>query len=324
MKVHVMLSREAEAIVAAVGCRRRGIVRTDLAAGLGVAGDDLDRLRERGVLVALGRGVDRLRDRPFDWQSQCQAALDLAGPDAALGLRSAARLLGWYAYRSCDAVEVVVTRGRDQRTTVGRIVQTRRLPADHLTVVDGFRVTTAARTFFDLCGDPDPGVRYRSGYHESRMALVYNDAVARRGLTFVQEAAVVAVTARRGLQGSRLARSILVSFGAEHEPTRSDTESLFFLLVRSRGLPEPERQAVLADERGFIGAVDFLWRRSRHVVEVDSSWHDGPLDRAEDARRDERLRAAGYTVARYRYGQIVGRPDLVAGEVGVATRCDAE
>jgi very-short-patch-repair endonuclease len=319
-----MLSRDAEAIVAAEGRSRRGIVRACAVLAVGVTSDDLDRLRDRGVLESLGRGLDRLRDRPFDWESRCQATLDLAGDGAVLGLRSAGRMHGAYAYRDTDAVEVLIARGRDHRSSVGRIVQTRVLPPSQIACIDGFPVTTMARTFFDLCGDPDPGVRYQHPYHERRMRQVYNDALGRRGMTFFEEAAVLAVTARRGRRGTTLARNTLLHYGPKHEPTRSHVETLFLELVRAYDLPEPERQVVMADAYGFIGTVDFLWPRARHVVEVDSSWHDGPEDELRDLERDEALRAAGYTVDRYRYGDIVRRPTAVARELGAATRRHAD
>jgi hypothetical protein len=217
----------------------------------------LDTLRSRGVLTSLGRGVDRLRDHPFDYWAQCQAALDLAGPGAVLGLRSAARLHGFYAYRRSGEVEVIVRRGRDARTSIGRIVQTRSLPPQHVTAIQGFPVTTVARTFFDMCGDPDPGLRRRGGHpvHEKKMARVYNDAVGRRGLTLVQELAVLAALAQRGRRGTRLVRQLLLRFGPRYVPTRSATETLFFELVASFGLPEPEKQAVITDIEGWIGTV---------------------------------------------------------------------
>ena len=305
--------------MAGAGAQRRGIVRTDLVEASGVSFGDLVRLRDRGVLVTLGRGVDRLRDRPFDWESRCQALLDLAGCGAVLGLRTAARLHGAYAYRAADDVEALIVRGRDHRSAVGRIVQTRLLPPEHITCVDGFPVTTLARTFFDLCGDPDPGLAYRHPYHERRMRQLYNDLLGRRGMTFFQEAAVLAVTARRGRRGSALVRETLLHYGPKHVPTKSETETLFYELARAYDLPEPERQVPISDDRGFIGTVDFLWRDDMHIVEVDSSWHDGPEDELGDLERDDRLRAAGYTVARYRYIDIVRRPTAIARELGAAT-----
>ncbi|HKA83718.1 MAG TPA: DUF559 domain-containing protein [Acidimicrobiales bacterium] len=279
-------------------------------------------MRSRGVLVSLGRGVDRLRDHPFDHWSQCQAALDLAGPGSVLGLRSAARLHGFYAYRRADEIEVIVRHGHDARSGIGRVVQTRVLPPHHVTKLRGFAVTTVARTFFDLCGDPDPRLRRRGGhpFHETKMARVYNDAAGRRGLSFVQEVAVLAVLARRGRRGTRLVRRLLLRFGPTYVPTRSDTETLFLELVASFGLPEPEKQAVVTDVEGWIGTVDFLWRAERVIVEVDSGWHDGPLDKARDEERDRRAEDAGYAVRRYRYRDVVGEPNRVHRELVVAMR----
>jgi Protein of unknown function (DUF559) len=301
-----------------MGARRHGIVTAELTGSAGVPAHARATLRRRGVLVPIGRGVDRLRDHPFDHWAQCQAALDLAGCDAVLGLRTAARLHGFYAYRRTGMVEVLAPRRNDHGTMIGRIVQTRSLPRAHVTEVDGFPVTTVARTFFDLCGDPEPQLRRRGGHpaHDRKMRAVYNDALARRGLTFVHEAAVLSVTGKRGRRGTRLVRELLLRFGPDYEPTWSDTESLFMELVWATGLPEPEKQVALSDVRGFIGVVDFLWRDAQVVVEVDSTWHDGPLDTAEDAERDERLTAAGYVVKRYRYRHLLAEPDRIRGELG--------
>ncbi len=303
--------------MADIGATRRGIVTAELAAAAGVPVHGRKILRSRGVLVPVGRGVDRLRDHPFDHWSQCQAALDLAGEGSALALRTAARVQEFYAYRQSDAIEVVTHRLSDHRTTVGRIVQTRSLPSAHVTMVDGFPVTTVARTFFDLCGDPEPHLRRRGGHpaHDRKMRVVYNDALARRGLSFTQEVAVLAVTGKRGRRGTRLVREILLQLGPEHEPTRSDTESLFMELVWSSGLPDPEKQVALGDLRGFIGVVDFLWRPARLVVEIDSTWHDGPLDKQADAERDERLAGEGYVVMRYRFRDLVAEPDRVRRQI---------
>src|SRR3546814_2309891 len=81
-----------------------------------------------------------------------------------------------------------------------------------------------ARTFFDLCGDPEPGVPLDSPYHRRRMEKVYNDALGRRGMTFAQEAAVFSVMARRGRAGTALGRAILERFGPDHVPTMRSEE----------------------------------------------------------------------------------------------------
>jgi len=131
---------------------------------------------------------------------------------------------------------------------------------------------------------------------------------------------VLLVRARRGVRGTALVRETLLRFGPDHVPTHSDVEYLFFELVLAFDLPEPLRQVPISGPDGFIGVVDFCWPRARVVVEVDSSWHDGPLDKESDAERDERLKAAGYTVVRVRYGAMVANPAAIARKLGVAVR----
>ena len=101
--------------------------------------------------------------------------------------------------------------------------------------------------------------------------------------------AVLLVLARRGRRGTRLVRLILEHYGPTHRPTASDVETLFLELVLDRGLPEPERQAPIVGPRGWIGTVDFAWRSVLLVVEVDSSWHDGPYDEEVDAAAADQL-----------------------------------
>jgi very-short-patch-repair endonuclease len=305
----------AERLLASMAARTDGIVVAGAAQALGVSSQALTRMRRRGVLVTLGKGVDRFRDHPFDRRSQCRAALALAGPGSVLGLRTAARLHGCWAYRLAEEVEVLVPRGRDHRLVVGRLVETRWLPPAHVTLADGFPVTTIARTFFDLCGDPDPGLGLRHPYHERKMKQLYNDCLARRGMTFTMGVAVLSVLARRGRRGTTLVRNLLRHYGPRHRPTQSDLETLFLELVRAHGLPEPEPQAVISGPEGFIGTVDFAWRTALVVVEIDSTWHDGPLDTDADAERDARLAAAGYTVRRYRFSHLVAGPEAVVREL---------
>jgi very-short-patch-repair endonuclease len=307
---------QAERLVARLGGSNDGVVVSTAALAEGVSLRALARLRGRGVLVPIAKGVDRVRDHPFDLRCRCRAALAIAGPGSALGLRTASRYHGSWRHRDLEDVEVLVPRGRDHRTTVGRIVQTTWLPPDHVVVVDGFPVTSLARTFFDLCGDPDPGLHLRHPVHERRMKQLYNDFLGRRGMTFTMAVLVLSVLAGRGRAGTVLVRTLLEHFGPKHTPTESDVETLFHELVRTSDLPEPARQVAILGPRGWIGTVDFCWPDAWHIVEVDSSWHDGPDDQAVDQQRDVDLREAGYTVQRYRYGDIVCQPERILRELG--------
>jgi hypothetical protein len=159
--------------------------------------------------VRIKRGIYQVRGHPVTWESRLQAALFDAGPDAVVARRSAARLHGVWHYRHGDAIEVVRPRGGHHPAALGRLRETTRLPAAHVTRLAGFPATTLARTCFDLAGDPDPGLRgkpWRDEAHERQIARVFNDALGRRGLTMVHEVAVLAAIGGRGRPEAELTR----------------------------------------------------------------------------------------------------------------------
>ena len=303
--------------MAVIGAALDGVVPRRLLLAHGLDARSVRPLVARGVLIKLADGVYRLRDHPWTWRSRLRAALEIAGPGAVVALRSAARLHGCYAYRGVDAVEILVPRGRNRRSTFGRLVETTRLLPEHIAVVDGFPVTTIARTFFDLAGDPDFGMRVRNPEHHRRMLRLYNDALARRGLRFVHELRVLIALEGRGRAGTTVVRDILERCGSDYEPSWSESESLFDEVLASTDFPRPLKQVKVSGEDGFIGVVDYLWEEARLVVEIDSTWHDGPLDVAADELRDLRLVRAGFTVKRYRYRDLVLEPDRVLRELAM-------
>jgi len=97
--------------------------------------------------------------------------------------------------------------------------------------------------------------------------------------------------------------------GVESDRTRSDLESLFLALIaphRDR-IPPPEVNVKLGRYE-----VDFLWRRHRLVVEIDSfTYHRGSVAFHDDHARALDLRAAGYTVLRFDDLQLEGEPERV-------------
>jgi very-short-patch-repair endonuclease len=84
--------------------------------------------------------------------------------------------------------------------------------------------------------------------------------------------------------------------------TKSDLEDAFLARVRRAGLEEPLVNVhVIHDIE-----VDFHWPDRRLCVEVDGGGHTRPRTQHEDARRDARLRAAGYDVLRVGEEVITG------------------
>jgi very-short-patch-repair endonuclease len=90
--------------------------------------------------------------------------------------------------------------------------------------------------------------------------------------------------------------------------TRSELEHRFLGLCESYRLPAPEVNVVV----GGI-EVDFIWKRSRLIVETDGyRYHRGWTAFQDDRRRDLRLRALGFEVVRLTYDQVTTESRQIA------------
>ena len=91
------------------------------------------------------------------------------------------------------------------------------------------------------------------------------------------------------------------------DPTRSELEQMFLDLCTQASLPKPEVNVKVASL-----TVDFLWHRSRFVVETDGfRAHGGETAFKDDKRRDLRLRTLGYDVLHLTYDQVANETETV-------------
>lgn len=159
----------------------------------------------------------------------------------------------------------------------------------NVTVVDGQRTTTLARTAADLMR------RYRFG-----PALAVADAALRLGADRAELIAEVS-----GGRGCRLATE-----AARRADPRSESayESVCRGVMLQQGIPLPELQVKMSDAAGFIGRVDFWWRLFKVVGEFDGAvklteamlrGRTPEAEFAARAARDKRLRGIGQTVLRW-------------------------
>ena len=96
------------------------------------------------------------------------------------------------------------------------------------------------------------------------------------------------------------AKRLFTAAAAIRVGSRSPGESELRRLLVESGLPEPEMNAALLDDRGrFLGEVDLLYRSKRVVIEYEGDYHR--TDKAKwrsDVLRYERMQDAGYRVIR--------------------------
>ena len=90
---------------------------------------------------------------------------------------------------------------------------------------------------------------------------------------------------------------------------RSAQETRLRLLLLRGGLPEPEVNADLLDERGgFLAECDLVFREQRVVVEYEGDGHRERRQFRKDVHRYERLQELGWRVVRVTADDLEQRP----------------
>jgi very-short-patch-repair endonuclease len=210
------------------------------------------------------------------------AAIKACGPGACLSFASAAAHRGMRQSNS-SYIDVTVPAGRPLRKLKGIRCHRADLASHDVSEVDRIPCTSVSRTLLDLAT------------HISYEGLVSaaNEAVIQE--VFDLREMEDLLKRSKGHRGIRKLRRVLESgdISGENIP-KSGLERRFARLCAQHGLPKPaiNRWVLLGDE---YKEVDFLWRREKVVIEVDSKrYHSTGWKLARDARRDELLDASGY------------------------------
>jgi len=286
--------------------RQGGLFRWDQAVGLGITPSQARTMLRTGEWCKVRHGVlatSRALAEHGAHVLACAARwLDL--PNDVVVTAESAGVLHGLPYVEAPAHPVLAI-ARPRRGVV-RAPRPGALPDHHVEQLFGIPVTTTARTVADL-------LRRASDRHRAQ-ALA--DGALRSGVRREDIEAVLAECS--GWPGIRQAREAVRYADARAE---SHLESEHRVLLRDRGLPAPELQAVIRDRRGrWVARVDFLFREQRTVVESDGKVKyvdtaDQPrMPREEvwhEKRREDTIRAEGLEVVRaYSSDRADGGADL--------------
>ncbi len=192
---------------------------------------------------------------------------------------------------------VSIDASRNHRLKGLLVHRSQDLRAPWITTIESIPVTTPARTLLDIGGVvPD-----------WRLERLVDHSLDHRIATITELVDCFDALARRGRNGVGAMRPILAARGVGVVADTSELERMFTRLIRSVGLPEPDRQVDLGGERP-IGRVDFFYRRFGLIVEVDGRLgHSQVLDFEKDRRRDQEALVAGLRVVRFTYRQVRDR-----------------
>jgi hypothetical protein len=279
--------------VAALAERQHGVVEYAQLIQLGVSEDMITWWSRDGRLVQVHRGVYAVGHANLSVHGRFLAAVLACGPKAALSHESAAVLWGLRHPRG-PRIDVTVPTpgGRAGRRVV--VVHRSLVRPGEITIRDGIRVTTPARTLLDLAG-----ILTRRQFERTI------DQADFLGLD------VSGLAPRPGKRGGALLRAVLTDHDAGSTWTRSQLEERMLALCRSAGLPPPRINEYVA---GF--EVDFHWPDQKLVVEIDDwSSHRGRGAFERDRHSDAALVVLGWRVVRITRARLARDPRGVAAQL---------
>jgi very-short-patch-repair endonuclease len=246
----------------------------------------------------LHRNVYIGRDTTVTASITARAAWLWAGAECVLCGISAAALLGTRWLEEGPPAEII---RRNRHHPPGIIVHSYELFPEDVCAVRGMRVTTAARTAFDI-----------GRMMSAPRAIPILDALL--GATRITHSDVLALAdSRPGVRGVRRLRATLelTDGGAE-----SPQETRVRLLLLAAGLPKPQTQIKFYDEYGeaYI-RVDMGWPEWKVAVEYDGiqHWHDR-RQRSWDIDRIAILESLGWVVIRVS-AEMLSRPEIIVERV---------
>lgn len=257
------------------------------------------RTRYRAVF----RNVYLADDLPLTPLRRAQAAWLFAGPDVVLAGLSAAAIHGTKWLDATTPAEIIRA---NRHTPPGLVAHSNAVADNDVCVRRGMRLTTPARTAFDI--------GRRLAPHDAVPVL---DALM--NATGLQPADILTIAdANTGVRGIRRLRSaLLMADGGAESPRET---ALRLLLVRA-GLPPPETQIEFYDDYGdVVIRVDMGWRKWKVAVEYDGvqHWADG-RQRAWDIDRIAILDSLGWVVIRVS-ADMLRRPDVIIQRVTAKLR----
>jgi very-short-patch-repair endonuclease len=290
-----------ESKLAARAEMQHGVVSRGQALEHGVTKSTLQRWVAQGRLVQVHAGVYRWPAAPATWRQALVAACLACGPGAIASHRSAAAL--WGLGLDDDVVEVSVRRSQGPVPAGVVIHRSRDLVPAHTTLRNRVPVTNPLRTIVDLGAV--------SARWEVEDALD-RGLVARR-FTVAAVEWMLHDVARPGRRGCGVLRTVLDERALGAAPPDGLLEPKMARLLRTYGFPPAVFRYRVP---GVRAELDFAYPALRLGIEVDGyAVHGTPRAMTSDHERHRRLVAAGWSIVRFTWHDIVRRPGRAAADL---------
>jgi hypothetical protein len=252
----------------------------------GLSDDAIARRRRRGTLHRVHPGVYSVIAPPLSMQARFLAATKAT--NGTLSHFSAATLWRLVEYEPESPVHVTVT-SRGTRRVPGVVVHRTRRPL-RTQRLDGIPVVTPARAIIDLSAVQSPKPLRRT----------------------VREAFALKRATLGELRGHTKRLDEVLAAG--YVPTESELEDAVHDLILAHFEPPLVQPTLMLD--GIPTRPDFRWPDLKLSVEADGSqFHDHPIARQDDARKQARLEAHGDRVLRVTWEQAMSQQSQTVARI---------
>ena len=281
---------------------QHGLVSRRQTTDFGATDDMIAGWMQSGWLERVNAGVYRVGGAPRTWEQSVTGAV--LAVDGIASHRTAARIWGIADH---DDIEVTVPRNRRGRAAGATVHRSRDvLTPNHTTRRSGIPVTTPMRTLVDLGAVTNKFV----------VADALELAVIAKACSVVAVERALDDVARKGRRGAGVIREVLDDRALGRDRGDGLLEARMARILREHGVRRPKFQYEIRLHGKLLARVDFAYPDDRVAIEVDGfDVHSTPTALQADLERQNRLVAAGWTVLRFTWLDIVRRPEWVVQQI---------
>jgi len=283
--------------------RQHGAITHAQLRAAGMSEDQIYRAQKTGLLIREHRGVYLMAGVAAGWRPKLMCAT-LAGGSIATAAFRAANALWELPHFQDERLEVMIPFGHQYQAQGVRVHRSRCLPAVDITVVDGIRVTSLARTVIDMATictfeqlqdiADEACRRPECSPHRLRWRLSELGGPGRKGST-------------------NLAR-ILHEYTPGTKRPESPLERRFHRLFEGTDIPMPVIRPSIRVATNITLEPDAGWLEWYVLAEVNSrKYHEIQSQLLNDEERRALFAAAGYLVVPVRAPMIDRQPERVRG-----------
>jgi very-short-patch-repair endonuclease len=301
------MGESADARLARIAAEQFGVFTRLQAIEAGLTESTIDRRLATGLWNRLHHRVYCAGTDVSDPAQAAAAAAVAAG--GAVSHLSAAKIYGlWREWPEAPHVLVAHQDSPDLRDVA--VHRTRALENPDITWYGRVAVTSVERTVIDSMRYLGPTAQTIAVDEALRLGLTDPGKLAARCLAL----------RRRGRTGPSDVLALLENRPPDASEHDSALESLFWRLVAESRLPGCVHHYRVRRRGGGTFELDFAWPDARVAVETDGGIHDRIEQIAFDAARDAELSDLGWIILRFRWADVIGRPDWCIAEIRKALK----